>query len=79
MACGHLRRPGYNFLTSNFADGKNIQFTIRTLSRPTLYLVDNSDRDSSEGPEKSTVGDRNDGIREVEVPVVNSNHPPFST
>jgi len=43
------------------------------------YLVDNSDRDSSEGPEKSTVGDRNDGIREVEVPGVNSNHPPFST
>jgi len=26
-------------LTSNFADGKNIQFTIRILSRPTLSIT----------------------------------------
>ena len=33
-------RPGYkHFLTSNFADGKNIQFTIHILSRPTLSIT----------------------------------------
>ena len=33
-------RPGYkHFLMSNFADGKNIQFTIRILSRPTLWIT----------------------------------------
>ena len=33
-------RPGYkHFLTSNFADSKNIQFTIGTLSRPTLSIT----------------------------------------
>jgi len=33
-------RPGYkHFLTSNFADGKNIQLTIRILSRPTLWIT----------------------------------------
>ena len=52
-------QPGYkHFLMSNFADGKNVQFTIRNLS---TYLVDNSDRDRSEGQEKSMVGDRNGG------------------
>ena len=41
-------QPGHKpFLTSNFADGKNIQFTIRILSRPTLSIL-NSDRDHSE-------------------------------
>jgi len=39
--------------------------------------VDNSDRDRSEDPEKSTVGDRNDGSRKWKSP--GSNHPPFST
>ena len=53
-------RPGYkHFLTSNFADGKNIQFVVRILIE--TYLVDNSDRNCSESPGKSTVGDRNDG------------------
>ena len=43
-------QPGHKpFLTSNFADGKNIQFTIRILSRPTLSIL-NSDRDRSENP-----------------------------
>ena len=42
-----------------------------------MYLVDNSDRDHSEGPEKSTVEDRNDGSRKCKSP--GSNHPPFST
>ena len=33
-------RPGdKHFLTSNFADGKNIHFTIRILSRPTLSIT----------------------------------------
>ena len=51
---------GYkHFLTSNFADGKNIQFVARILIE--TYLVDNSDRNCSESPGKSTVGDRNDG------------------
>jgi len=33
-------QPGYNhFLTSNFADGKNIHFTICILWRPTLLIA----------------------------------------
>ena len=33
-------RPGYkHFLTSNFVDCKNIQFTVRILSRPTLLIT----------------------------------------
>ena len=32
--------PGYkHFLTSNFADDKNIQFTIRILLRPTWWIT----------------------------------------
>ena len=38
--CAVIFRPGYkHFLTSNFPDGKNIQFTIRILSRPTLWMT----------------------------------------
>ena len=50
-------QPGYNlFLMSIFVDGKTVHgsYLIKT------YLVDNSDRDRSESPGKSTVGDRND-------------------
>ena len=33
-------RPGYKlFLTSIFVDGKNILFTVRILSRPTLSIA----------------------------------------
>jgi len=33
-------RPGYkHFLTSNYKDGKNIQFTICILSRSTLWIT----------------------------------------
>jgi len=41
QALGHMHsvRPGYkHFWMSNFADGKNIQFTISILSRPTLLI-----------------------------------------
>ena len=48
----------YNPLTSNFEDGKNIQFI---LSRPTF--VDSSDRDRSESPGKSTMGHRIEASR----------------
>jgi len=38
--CAVIFRPGYkHFLTSNFADSKNIQFMIRILSRPTLWIT----------------------------------------
>jgi len=42
-----------------------------------MYTVDNSDRDHSEGPEKSTVEDRNDGSRKWKS--LGSNYHPFST
>ena len=39
MACGHLPTRLQAFLTSNFADGKNIQFMIHILLRPTLWIT----------------------------------------
>ena len=47
--CGHHLTRLHAFLASNFADGKNIQ------------LACYHDRDHSESPGKSMVGDRNDG------------------
>ena len=45
------------FLTSNMADGKKIQLTIRILSRPNLSITVTVVK-----PGKSTVGDRNDEV-----------------
>jgi len=39
MTCGHHPTRLQAFLTSNFADGKNIQFTFRILLRPTLSIT----------------------------------------
>ena len=70
------KKTGYKrFMTSNFADGKNIQFTIRTLSRPTLPIT-----------VTETVVKAQRNLRwEIEMMKVESgshrgsNHPPFST
>ena len=68
-------RPGYkHFLMSNFADGKNILHDSHFIE---TYLVNNSDRDRGESPEKSMVGDRNDGSQKWKS--LGLNHPPFST
>ena len=71
--CPPKRRPiSYtHFLTSDLADGKNIQFTIRILSRPTFSITVTDRRES---PGKSLVGDTNDGSRKCKSP--GSNHPP---
>jgi len=63
-------------LKSNFADDKNIQFTIRILSRPTLWIT-----------VRETVVKAQRSLRwEIEMMEVKlkwklpeSNHPPFST
>jgi len=40
VQCAVIVQPDYKpFLTSNFADGKNIQFTICILLRPTLSIA----------------------------------------
>ena len=42
------RRPSYtHFLTSDLADGKNIQFTIRILSRPTFSIEGSATKEIS--------------------------------
>ena len=76
QALGHawravIFRPGYkHFLTSNFADGKNIQFTIRILSRPTWWIT--MTETVVKAQRSRRVGDRNDGIRKWKSP--GSNH-----
>jgi len=72
--CAVVIRPGYkHFLTSNFADGKNIQFTICILLRPTLSITVTETIVKAQGSlpwETETM--------EVESGP-GSNHPPFST
>jgi len=62
------------FLMSNFADDENIQFMI--LHFIETCLVDNSYRDRIESPDKSMVGEGNDGSRKWKS--LESNHPPFT-
>jgi len=61
---------------SIFADGKNVQFTIHTLSRPTLWITVTETVVKAQRNLR-TVGDRNDGSRKWKSP--ESNHAPFST
>ena len=67
QALGHIstRRAVISykhFLTSNLQ-------IVRTYSSCfAFYLVDNSDRECSESPRKSMVGDRNDGSRKWKSP-----------